>query len=98
MWPGPITGEGTTHENLDINLSLASLEQSLTMQRSLNIKPETEPGTTKDKIKEKLMNHPQKDYWHCLQSLPMAFRPCHHFDLTQLHDDEKMYLFLCLGQ
>ena len=73
MWPGPITGDGTTHENLDINLSLASLEQSLTMQRSLNIKPETEPGITKDTIREKLINHPQKDYWH---SKMMWYGPC----------------------
>ena len=48
MWPSPITADGTTQENLDVNLSIASLEQSLTMQRSLNIKPETESGITKD--------------------------------------------------
>lgn len=73
MWTGPITGDGTTHENLDINLSLASLEQSLTMQRSLNIKPETEPGTTKNTIREKLINHPQKNYWHPKM---MWYGPC----------------------
>jgi len=73
MWPGPITGDGTTHENLDVNLSLASLEQALTMQRSLNIKPEAEPGITKDAIREKLINHPQKDYWHPKM---MWYGPC----------------------
>ena len=73
MWPGPITGDGTTHENLDVNLSLASLEQALIMQRSLNIKPETEPGTTKDTIREKLISHPQKNYWHPKM---MWYGPC----------------------
>ena len=73
MWPGPITGDGTTHENLDVNLSLASLEQALIMQRSLNIKPETEPGITKDVMREKLISHPQKDYWHPKM---MWYGPC----------------------
>ena len=73
MWPGPITGDGTTNENLDVNLSFASLEQALTMQRSLNIKPETEPGITKDAIREKLINHPQKEYWHPKM---MWYGPC----------------------
>ena len=73
MWPGPITSDGTTYENLDGNLSLASLEQALTMQRSLNIKPETEPEITIDEIKEKLINHPQKDFWH---SKMMWYGPC----------------------
>ena len=73
MWPSPITGDGTTHENLDNNLSLASFEQSFMMQRSLNIKPETEPGITKDAIRAKLINHPQKDYWHAKM---MWYGPC----------------------
>ena len=32
MWPGPITGDGTTFENLDTDLSARTLEQGLTMQ------------------------------------------------------------------
>ena len=64
MWPSPITGDGENNQNLDKELSLQSLNQDLTMQRSLNIKPETEPGLTKDQIREKLINHPQQDYWH----------------------------------
>ena len=34
------------------------------MQRSLNIKPETDPEATKDYVREKFIAHPQKDYWH----------------------------------
>ena len=64
MWPSPITGDGENNQNLDKELSLRSLNQDLTMQRSLNIKPETEPGLSKDQIREKLINHPQQDYWH----------------------------------
>ena len=73
MWPGPITGEGTTFENTDLNLSAASLDQGLTMQRSLNIKPETDPEATKDYVREKLIDHPQKDYWHPKM---MWYGPC----------------------
>ena len=73
MWPGPIIGNGSSFENLDDKLSLSSLEQSLTMQRSLNIKPETEPGATDEIIREKLLNHPQKDYWHPKM---MWYGPC----------------------
>ena len=73
MWPGPIVGNGTSFENLDDKLSASSLEQSLTMQRSLNIKPETEPGATDQMIREKLINHPQKDYWHPKM---MWYGPC----------------------
>ena len=64
MWPSPITGDGENNQNLDKELSLQSLNQDLTMQRSLNIKPETESDLTKDQIREKLINHPQQDYWH----------------------------------
>ena len=38
MWPGPIIGSGSSFENLDDKLSISSLEQSLTMQRSLDYK------------------------------------------------------------
>jgi len=73
MWPGPIIGNGTSFENLDDKLSASSLDQGLTMQRSLNIKPETELGTTDKIIKEKLINHPQKNYWHPKM---MWYGPC----------------------
>ena len=73
MWPGPIIGNGASFENLDEKLSLSSLDQGLTMQRSLNIKPETELNTTDKIIKEKLINHPQKDYWHPKM---MWYGPC----------------------
>ncbi len=62
MWPGPITGDGTTFENHDQELSKFSLDQSLTMQRSLNIKPETDPGSTHEYVRDKLLNHPQKKH------------------------------------
>ena len=55
------------------NYHYSSLDQGLTMQRSLNIKPETEPGTTDKIIREKLINHPQKDYWHPKM---MWYGPC----------------------
>lgn len=73
MWPGPIIGNGCSFENLDDKLSHSSLEQSLTMQRSLNIKPETEEGTTNEIIREKLLQHPQKNYWHPKM---MWYGPC----------------------
>ena len=73
MWPGPITGDGTTFENLDKKLSKISLDQGLTMQRSLNIKPENEEGATNETVKEKLLNHPQKKYWHPKM---MWYGPC----------------------
>ena len=40
-----------------------SLDQSLTMQRSLNIKPELETNSDQE-LKEKLINHPQSKFWH----------------------------------
>ena len=73
MWPGPIIGNGSSFENFDDKKSISSLEQSLTMQRSLNIKPETETGATDETIREKLFNHPQKDYWHPKM---MWYGPC----------------------
>ena len=73
MWPGPITGDGTTFENHDQELSKLSMDQSLTMQRSLNIKPETDPGSTHEYVRDKLLNHPQKEYWHPKM---MWYGPC----------------------
>ena len=73
MWPGPITGDGTTFENMDNELSINSMNQALTMQRSLNIKPETDPGSTPEYVRDKLLNHPQKDFWHPKM---MWYGPC----------------------
>ena len=62
LWTTPITGNGTTFENLDKKLSISSLEQALTMQRSLNIKPESDANADHDYVRDKLMNHPQKNF------------------------------------
>jgi len=55
--------DGVNFFEKDMQVSKASLEQSLIMQRSLNIKPELEVSSDKD-LKERLINHPQSDYWH----------------------------------
>ena len=62
-WLNPINTDGINFFEKDMEISKASLEQSLIMQRSLNIKPELEVSSNKD-LKERLINHPQKDYWH----------------------------------
>ena len=43
------------------------------MQRSLNIKPETDPGSTHEYVRDKLLNHPQKEFWHPKM---MWYGPC----------------------
>ena len=75
LWPSPITGDGSTFENYDDDLSKSSLKQSLEMQNTLNIKPETEEKSKNDKeyLKQELLNHPQKDYWHPKM---MWYGPC----------------------
>ena len=62
-WLNPINTDGINFFEKDMEISKASLEQSLIMQRSLNIKPELEVSSDKD-LKERLINHPQKDFWH----------------------------------
>ena len=62
-WLSPINTDGVNFFEKDMQVSKASLEQSLIMQRSLNIKPELEVSSDKD-LKERLINHPQNDYWH----------------------------------
>ena len=62
-WLNPINTDGVNFFEKDMEISKESLEQSLIMQRSLNIKPELEVSSDKD-LKERLINHPQKDYWH----------------------------------
>ena len=62
-WLHPINRDGVNFFEKNFEISQASLEQSLVMQRSLNIKPELE-SKTDDELREKLKNHPQSDYWH----------------------------------
>ena len=62
-WLNPINTDGINFFEKDMQISKNNLEQSLTMQRSLNIKPELEVSSDKD-LKERLINHPQSDYWH----------------------------------
>ncbi len=62
-WLNPINTDGVNFYEKNMEISKASLEQSLIMQRSLNIKPELEISSDKE-LKEKLLNHPQSDYWH----------------------------------
>ena len=64
LWTNSIAGDGAIFENIDKQLSLSSLDQALTMQRSLNIKPESDPNADHAYVKEKLINHPQKEFWH----------------------------------
>ena len=64
LWTNSISGDGSMFENMDKNLSASSLEQALTMQRSLNIKPECDPGADHPYVRDKLLNHPQKKFWH----------------------------------
>ena len=62
-WLHPINRDGVNFFEKNFEISQASLNQSLVMQRSLNIKPELEVKTDHE-LKEKLKNHPQSDYWH----------------------------------
>ena len=62
-WLNPINTDGINFFEKDMQISKNNLKQSLTMQRSLNIKPELEVSSDKD-LKERLINHPQSDYWH----------------------------------
>ena len=62
-WLNPINIDGANFFEKNLKISQASLEQSLVMQRSLNIKPELE-AKTDDDLRAKLKNHPQSDYWH----------------------------------
>ena len=65
MWPTPITGDGENNENLNKELSIKSLHQALSMQESLNIKPELNSEFTVEDLRNNLIHdHPQKNYWH----------------------------------
>ena len=63
FWLNPINCDGVNFFEKDMKVSEESLDQSLTMQRSLNIKPELESKSDKE-LKEKLINHPQSEFWH----------------------------------
>ena len=62
-WLNPINTDGVNHSEKDLNISKLNLEQALTMQRSLNIKPELDSNSDKE-LKSKLINHPQAEFWH----------------------------------
>ena len=63
VWLHPINTDGVNHLEKDIKVSKSNLEQSLTMQRSLNIKPELDCKTDEE-LKSKLIDHPQSEFWH----------------------------------
>ncbi len=62
-WHSPINTDGVNFYEKEINNSIKSLDQALTMQRSLNIKPELETNDDNE-LKLKLLNHPQNQFWH----------------------------------
>jgi predicted ester cyclase len=62
-WLPPMNTDGVNFFEKDIEVSNASLRQSLTMNRSLNFKPEKE-NLSDEELKKRLLNHPQKEYWH----------------------------------
>ena len=62
-WLNPINTDGVNFFEKDMNLSNSTLEQSLVMQRSLNIKPELDSKNDEELV-SKLIEHPQKNYWH----------------------------------
>tara|TARA_B100001113_G_scaffold352047_1_gene352491 strand:- start:845 stop:1927 length:1083 start_codon:yes stop_codon:yes gene_type:complete len=62
-WNSPINVDGVNFYEKNMDVSKASLDQSLIMQRSLNIKPELDVNSDED-LKQKLLNHPQSNYWH----------------------------------
>ena len=62
-WLPPINTDGVNFFEKDIEVSNLNLKQALEMGRSLNIKPEKE-NLSDNELKERLLNHPQKEYWH----------------------------------
>ena len=62
-WLNPINTDGVNFFEKNPEVSRLNLAQGLTMQRSLNIKPELD-CTSDDDLKFKLINHPQADFWH----------------------------------
>ena len=62
-WLSPINADGVNFYEKNPKISKLSLEQSLIMQRSLNIKPELD-NPSDEELRMKLIDHPQKEYWH----------------------------------
>jgi len=62
-WLTPINTDGVNFYEKNLEMSKASLDQSLEMQRSLNIKPELE-ASSDEELKSKLLDHPQNQFWH----------------------------------
>ncbi len=62
-WLTPINTDGVSFYEQNSEISKASLDQSLEMQRSLNIKPELE-ASSDEELKSKLLDHPQNQFWH----------------------------------
>ena len=62
-WLSPINADGVNFYEKNPEISKLSLEQSLIMQRSLNIKPELD-NPSDEELRMKLIDHPQKEYWH----------------------------------
>ena len=62
-WHGPYNTDGLDFYEEDSNVSKNNLKQATEMNRSLNYKPELE-NLTDQELKERLLNHPQKEFWH----------------------------------
>ena len=62
-WLPPFNTEGVNFFEEDMSKSKNSLQQALSMNRSLDIKPEKE-NISKDELRQRLINHPQKEFWH----------------------------------
>ena len=62
-WLPPFNTDGVNFFEKDMENSMNSLKQALKMNRSLDIKPEKE-NISKDELRNRLINHPQKEFWH----------------------------------
>ena len=62
-WLPPFNTDGVNFFEEDMSKSKNSLQQALSMNRSLDIKPEKE-NISKDELRQRLINHPQKEFWH----------------------------------
>ena len=62
-WYGPYNTDGLDFYEEDFNVSKNNLRQAMEMNRSLNYKPELE-NLTDQELKERLLSHPQKEFWH----------------------------------
>ncbi|OCW82240.1 hypothetical protein AKH20_03535, partial [Pelagibacteraceae bacterium GOM-A3] len=62
-WLPPINTDGVNFYEKNMEVSNFNLKQALSMNRSLNLKPEKE-NLSNEELKNRLLNHPQKEYWH----------------------------------